>query len=256
MSSALGPKLSFTKKAQFTDFSLDYSDLEERLSPFQIEKLSFLYNFFDATGDGNVDWDDIDGVNEKLRNIAGWSQDDPQYLRLEDNSRVFLECLLDQVEKERGCVEGLEERSWEEALAPRKLQSATTVDRLTWLRMWARLCHGSAGIDDFPIWVQLLPRVFFNVIVARFEKEKISTAALRSFYSKLNTNLTAAELDRVTEMGFKTATADGAYDLDLESYKLLFSNFLLGKTIYGPGKYIFGCFDNRDMHETYKVNFG
>merc|ERR1719376_718272 len=102
MSSALGPKLSFTKKAQFTDFSLDYSDLEERLSPFQIEK-----------------WDDIDGVNEKLRNIAGWSQDDPQYLRLEDNSRVFLECLLDQVEKERGCVGGLEERSWEEALAQR-----------------------------------------------------------------------------------------------------------------------------------------
>ena len=40
---------------------------------------------------------------------------------------------------------------------------------------------------------------------------------------------------QVTEMGFKTATADGAYDLDLESYKLLFSNFLLGKTIYGPG---------------------
>jgi len=95
--------------------------------------------------------------------------------------------------------------------------------------------RSSAGIDDFPIWVQLLPRVFFNVIVARFEKEKISKAALRSFYSKLNTNLTAAELDRVTEMGFKTATADGAYDLDLESYKLLFSNFLLGKTIYGPG---------------------
>ena len=104
----------------------------------------------------SLQWDDIDGVNEKLRNIAGWSQDDPQYLRLEDNSRVFLECLLDQVragvssshklccqvEKERGCVEGLEERSWEGALAPRKLQSATTVDRLTWLRMWARLCHG------------------------------------------------------------------------------------------------------------------
>merc|ERR1712183_256714 len=92
-----GSQAQFYQKAQFTDFSLDFSDLEERLSPFQIEKLSFLYNFFDATGDGNVDWDDIDGVNEKLRNIAGWSQDDPQYLRLEDNSRVFLECLLDQV---------------------------------------------------------------------------------------------------------------------------------------------------------------
>jgi len=48
-------------------------------------------------------------------------------------------------------------------------------------------------------------------------------------------------------------SANGDYELDYKSYKLLFSNFLLGRTIYGPGKYIFGCFDNRDMNEKYKI---
>ena len=28
---------------------------------------------------------------------------------------------------------------------------------------------------------------------------------------------------------------NGDYELDYSSYKLLFSNFLLGRTIYGPG---------------------
>ena len=46
---------------------------------------------------------------------------------------------------------------------------------------------------------------------------------------------------------------NGDYNLDYKSYQLLFSNFLLGKTIYGPGKYLFGVFDNRDSTEQYKV---
>ena len=32
-----------------------------------------------------------------------------------------------------------------------------------------------------------------------------------------------------------------------------FANFLLGKGIYGPGKYLFGTFDNREIDEKYKV---
>ena len=32
-----------------------------------------------------------------------------------------------------------------------------------------------------------------------------------------------------------------------------FANFLLAKGIYGPGKYLFGTFDNREIDETYKV---
>ena len=59
-----------------------------------------------------------------------------------------------------------EDMSWEEALRPSKV-TVTSISLKSWLNMWARLCLGSAGMDDFPIWVQLLPRVLFNVIVAR-----------------------------------------------------------------------------------------
>merc|ERR1712090_31183 len=80
----------------------------------------------------------------------------------------------------------------------------------------------------------------------------ISKSSLRNFYERF-TGLSGQELEKVTENGYKNASASGDYELNFDSYKLLFSNFLLGKTIYGPGKYIFGCFDNRDMDETYKV---
>ena len=82
--------------------------------------------------------------------VAGWDLDDPQYLAVCDNNRVFFECLLEQViiidglhtnmiivimmiivmvmndrdddqaYAERN-TEGLEERTWEQALAPRFL---------------------------------------------------------------------------------------------------------------------------------------
>jgi len=194
--------------------------------------------------------DDMEGLNEKLRMVSGWTKDDPQYLSLCDNNRVFMECLLEQARKEKN-TEGLEHRTWEEALAPSKME-ITHVSRSAFLHMWARLCQGSAGIDDFPIWVQLLPRALFNIIVAREGSSIISKSALKNFYERF-TGLSGQELDKVTEEGYRTASADGDYDLDFDSYKLLFSNFLLGKTIYGPGKYIFGCFDNRDMVEKYKV---
>ena len=121
-----------------------------------------------------------------------------------------------------------------------------------WLNMWSRLCRGSAGMDDFPIWVQLLPKVLFNVIVAKEGGEVISQTSLKNFYQKF-AGLNGPQLEKTTAEGYKLSTANGDYKLDYSSYKLLFSNFLLGKTIYGPGKYLFGVFDNRDSHEAYKI---
>jgi len=248
MSASLGPKLNFSTR--HTDQTLDYSDLSSLLSTFQIEKLSYFFKFFDSNGDGHLDKEDLAALNERLRGIAGWSNDDPQYLSLVDNNRVFMECLLDQVKAEKD-TDGLEYRSWKEALAPSKM-SVSCVGLSSWLHMWARLCTGSAGIDSFPIWVQLLPTALFNIIVAKEGGSVITKSALSNFYEK-STGLSGDQLSKVTEEGYRTASANGDYDLDFDSYKLLFSNFLLGKTIYGPGKYIFGCFDNRDMEETYKV---
>merc|ERR1711892_1619389 len=127
----------------------------------------------------------------------------------------------DQVKKEKD-TEGLEHRSWVEALAPSKM-AVTHVSHSAWMHMWARLCLGSAGIDDFPIWVQLLPRALFNILVAREGASIISKSALKNFYERF-TGLSGRELEKVTEEGYRTVEQRGDYDLDFDSYKLLFSN--------------------------------
>ena len=61
-------------------------------------------------------------------------------------------------------------------------------------------------MDDFPIWVQLLPKVLFNVIMAREGGDTISKSSLKNFYEKF-AGLSGSELEKTTEHGFKTATA-------------------------------------------------
>jgi len=238
----------------FTDPGVDVSDLAGSLSPFQIEKLTYLFKCLDQNGSGIFDVDDMSYLDELLRDIAGWHSEDPRFLSIVDNNRAFLECMLEQVSMEQVSMHVKENMTWEEALRPNKVHMSS-ISLKSWLNMWARLCRGSAGMDDFPIWVQLLPRVLFNVIVAREGADCISESGLRNFYHKF-AGLGGAELDRTTKQGFKTATANGDYKLDYKSYRLLFSNYLLGKTIYGPGKYLFGVFDNRDSHEKYKIIWG
>ena len=56
--------------------------------------------------------------------------------------------------------------SWEDAFNRYKqvlFDKRPTMNLKQWLNMWGRLCYGSAGISDFPIWVQLLPELFFQV---------------------------------------------------------------------------------------------
>merc|ERR1712079_183703 len=193
-------------------------------SPFQIEKLSYLFKCLDQNNSGIIDAEDMSFLDELLRNIAGWDNSDPRFLSIVDNNRAFLECMLEQVNMERAPVK--EDVTWEEALKPNKV-TVTSISLKSWL----------------------------NVIVAREGADCISEEGLRNFYQKF-AGLKGVELDMTTMQGFKTATANGDYKLDYQSYRLLFSNYLLGKTIYGPGKYLFGVFDNRDSHETYKIIWG
>ena len=90
----------------------------------------------------------------------------------------------------------------------------SSISLKSWLNMWARLCRGSAGMDDFPIWVQLLAKVLFTVIVAREGLDYISKESLKQFYEKF-AGLTGEDLARTTEQGFKTATAVSAFLLCL-----------------------------------------
>ena len=55
---------------------------------------------------------------------------------------------------------------WKEAFNRYKDIQFNVIPRMSlkqWMNMWGRLCLGSAGISDFPIWVQLLPELFFEV---------------------------------------------------------------------------------------------
>jgi hypothetical protein len=56
--------------------------------------------------------------------------------------------------------------SWEEAINKDKSESlkAMAITLQQWLNMWGRLVRGTSGLSGFPIWVQLLPEVFFEVI--------------------------------------------------------------------------------------------
>merc|ERR1711934_983478 len=218
-----------------TDNITDIDELEGLLSPFQREKLTYFFKqFFDFNEDGKIDAADFDGLNERLRKVAGWGKDDVEYINMVDNNRVFFECLLEQVLAERN-KEGLEDRTWAEALAPSKVV-VDSVSLSSWLHMW----------------VQLIPRVIFNVICSKMRVDYSTRESLRNFYENFS-GLEGANLEKVATEGYRSMSANGDYELDYKSYKLLFSNFLLGRTIYGPGKYIFGCFDNRDMNEKYKI---
>jgi len=251
MSASIGPKLSFSKFRG--DSSIDYAALQKKLSPFQIDKLTFFFRaFFDMDQNEVLDASDFKLLNERLRKIAGWEENAPEARAMEDNNSVFLECLLDQVKAEQGQYrEGLEDRTWEEALRPSK----TVIDNVTlnqWLNMWAKLCSSASGMSDFPIWVQLIPQVMFS---AQCNKKGIITKeCLRHFYENFS-GVKSDNLDALVEGGYDTMTASGDYELDLDNYCLLFANFLLGKTIYGPGKFIFGCFDNSDLSKKYQIIF-
>jgi len=253
MSASIGPKLSFSSFKK--DSTIDYSSLQKKLSAFQIDKLTFFFRaFFDADGNGVVDANDFKILNERLRKIAGWEPEDQQYHAMVDNNSVFLECLLDQVKTEQDLhKEGLEDRTWEEALRPSKIViESVTLNQ--WLNMWAKLCDTSAGISDFPIWVQLIPQVMFAVQCGKNKKGYITKECLMHFYENF-AGVKSDSLGSLVDAGYDTMTANGDYDLNLDNYCLLFANFLLGKTIYGPGKFIFGCFDNSDLSQKYQIIF-
>jgi Ca2+-binding EF-hand superfamily protein len=229
----------------------DFSGSAKFLSPFQIEKLTYFFHaFFDNDKNGVIEIDDFEGLNERLRNIAGWSMDSSEYKLMLDNFSVLFECLLDQVKNEADNTD-LEHRTWEEALKPTKF-NISSINLTQWLNMWGRLCKGASGIDQMPVWVRLIPTTIFMVIDSKDGHGIISQEEVKRFYAGF-TGMRDTELDETAKEGFRAMTANGEHKLTLDNFKLLFSNFILGKTIYGPGKYIFGIFDNSDMNQKYQV---
>lgn len=227
------------------------SNTSKYLSPFQKEKFSYLFEaFFDLDKNNLLEEKDINALVEKLRTFAGWSKDSDRYHHIVDVHRVFYECLQDQVRNEKAADESTEIASWEEAKKPSKVDTSSITSK-QWLNMWGKMCYGSAGISGFPIWVQMIPNIFFDVI----DKDNdgvLSYDEIKAFYQNM-VNVPKSQLDKVVKEGYRAMTANGDYVLNRENYLFCFANFLLGRTIYGPGKYIFGVFDNSDIDVQFTV---
>jgi len=232
----------------------------KHLSPFQVEKFTYLFTaFFDAgLKNGLIEKDDIDAFTEKLRIYTGWDKQSKQYLELSDVNATFHECIIDQLRAEFQAKEVPAEEemiSWEDAFERYSNDRAgKSMNLQQWLNMWGRLCRGSAGISDFPIWVQLLPDMLFRVIdrdcdgILNFDEFK-------NFYRLLIGIQDPLELEKVCQEGYRAMTANGHYKLTKQNYYFVFANFLLGKDIYGPGKFVFGVFDNSNIDEKYIVKY-
>lgn len=66
-------------------------------------------------------------------------------------------------------------------------------------------------------------------------------------FSKLYTRISVSVCCIICVLQF------GRYPLDLAGYEQIFANFLLGKTPYGPGRFIFGCFEHSPHHTKFKL---
>merc|ERR1719338_68135 len=95
MSITLRPNLNFATKTDNT--SVNWDELKGRLSSFQVDKLTYFFTqFFDHNQDGVIDSKDFAGLNERLRKVAGWELDDPQYLAVCDYRRGFVRVYIYQ----------------------------------------------------------------------------------------------------------------------------------------------------------------
>jgi len=231
----------------------------KHLSSFQVQKFTFLFNtFFDIKKNGLIEHNDIEAFTEKLRSFAGWTKDSKEYLALIDVNSTFYECICDQVRAEFKATDVSDSEAmipWEDAFQKYSDQKLSkTMNLNQWLNMWGRLCYGSAGIADFPIWVQILPEIFFKVMDSH-HNGFITPDEIQAFYRDMIGIKDPAALDKISKEGYRAMTANGDYKLTRENYDFVFANFLLGKDIYGPGKYIFGVFDNREIDETFPVKY-
>ena len=132
------------------DVDDDHQQLFRRtLSPFQIEKFTYMFNTFfdDANGDGLLQKEDIDALMGRLAKHRNLAKGDPKLQRIEDVLNAFYDCLVDQVKLEKGgsaTARGFD--SWPEALKAHKVDTSN-ITLTQWLNLWGRLCRGTAGMS-------------------------------------------------------------------------------------------------------------
>ncbi|CAL4070612.1 unnamed protein product, partial [Meganyctiphanes norvegica] len=122
---------------------------------FQKQKFTYYFtDVFDHNKDRVITIEDIQALNERMRHYAGWSDDNEYYLTMKEIHADFFECLLEHV----GKIEPEYGFEFDVDRIPDR------VEMYQWLNMWGNLVHGARSMNQFPIWLQILPKILFKVI--------------------------------------------------------------------------------------------
>ncbi|XP_025106609.1 uncharacterized protein LOC112571657 [Pomacea canaliculata] len=192
------------------------------LTPFQQEKLEYFFKFFEPNADNELVEDSLAKFVKRILEYTGWDTKSHSAQECYEVFETFFEILFDRTAKEDA--------------------SNHKVTVSDWWAFWSHLLPGCMGMYNFPIWLRLLPKTLFKII-DRDEDGLITEQELYQFYKDM-VQLEAEEARENSHLAFSQMTDDGRYPLNLSGYDQIFANFLIGRTPYGPGRHIFGCFEH------------
>ncbi|CAG2218970.1 unnamed protein product [Mytilus edulis] len=205
------------------------SEFKKMLSPFQKEKLEFYFRFFDTKGNNFLEYNNLGEFRDKIFKFTKWSPTSTAAQEFGEVHETFYEVLKEK--------------------AGESYDDKVTLSE--WLALWETIIPGCMSMINCPIWLRLLPRSLFRII-DRKDNNVIDEEELCDFYVEL-INLQPDEAKKIAKKGYEEMTDYGRYPLNLEGYEQIFSNFLFGRTPYGPGRYIFGCFEHRVEDTKFKL---
>ncbi|ESO83139.1 hypothetical protein LOTGIDRAFT_236745 [Lottia gigantea] len=195
---------------------------DQSLTKFQKIKLEYYFNFFDADGNKSLDMNDFKLLMEKILDYTSWESDSIEGKECYEVCHVFYEVMTDKAERD---------------------QAGGKVELKVWFDLWNKLLPGCKGLGNLPIWLRRLTPTLFKIIDYK-EDGVIDIEELACFYQKM-VGLPEDVAQKRAIDGFKQMTDNGRYNLDIHGYEQIFANFLIGRTLLGPGRYIFGCFEDK-----------
>jgi len=208
----------------------------KNITPYQAEKLRALFEkYYDVDNDGIITEKDIESLNEKFVDFTGWNHDDVKLQKLLEYHRDLYKCILMEINKD---VHVEEHRTSDITLS-------------AWMKMWDRIMKGALALSHLPQWVQVMPFNLFTYIDKNGESH-ISKQNLFDFYTEFML-LDDKKGKVVAENAWFQMTGNGDFKLTLELYTMSFSNFLFGKSFYGPGLFILGTFRECSERVPFKI---
>jgi len=216
-------KQSMVAPPRTTGFELPFQ--AKNLTQHQVEKLKALFEkYYDVDKDGVLTERDIESLNEKFVDFTGWSREEPKMVTLLNYHKDLFECMLAEVNKDVLCEQ----------------HKATSIPLNEWMKMWDRIMKGSLALMHLPGWVQVMPFNLFTYIDKK-GRGYLTKEDLLYFYTDF-VGLDDKSAGHVADNAWVQMTGNGDYKLTLDLYTMSFSNFLFGRTYYGPGLFILGTF--------------